>query len=620
MVSDEPALRAPRLLLVYADTGAGHRASAKAVAEDLRERFAAEVHLVDPSDAPWYRPLRRTIRMYNPIVRVVPSLWGAIYHLTNSRIGSAVSRRVVTRTYRRPLARVIAQVQPDAVISFHPLLSWPMKLAARGLPAAVVVTDLGAIHRSWVGEGFDLVAAPSEAAAFRMRSLGVGNAVIRVTGLPVRQQFLSGAKGELERSRLRMEHGMGDRFTVLLSGGGAGFGALYDQAQALLERLDDVVVVVVCGHNERLRRKAEQLRERWGSRVVVHGFVDDMAAWVRAADVVAAKAGPGTIAEALTCGRPVVITGAIPGQERANIQEVLDLGAGMLATDEDALVGAVRSLRDEPAAIGRLRDAASIAKVADTSSMIAHGMMGIATGAVPVVADRAKGQARRTGYLQRRAVGAAAAAFVTLMGLTAGADKATAMGLFVPDAPRGSSVAYTAVRVDAEGLSDPRLLEILQTGGSTVVLDHATVAAEPVAVQDLLASGADIANGGQGGRSQRWMDWRRAEADVRLPPDLVGTAAQRNARVRLFVPGRHVNGFDLIYSRAHHQGIMEPKVVTPHDPVQCPAKRPMLIDLRHVPAPEAIAYLDAISEACQAAGLHEEPLGSLFGRSHQARA
>ena len=44
------------------------------------------------------------------------------------------------------------------------------------------------------------------------------------------------------------------------------------------------------------------------------GFVNNMAEWMKACDATITKAGPGTIAEALICGLPLILNGFIPCQ------------------------------------------------------------------------------------------------------------------------------------------------------------------------------------------------------------------------------------------------------------------------------------------------------------------
>jgi 1,2-diacylglycerol 3-beta-galactosyltransferase len=76
--------------------------------------------------------------------------------------------------------------------------------------------------------------------------------------------------------------------------------------------------VVICGRNRRLRRRLTRLATRAGGRLRVLGFVDNMSDWLHCADVVIAKAGPGTIAEATCCGVPLLLTSHLPGQEAGN--------------------------------------------------------------------------------------------------------------------------------------------------------------------------------------------------------------------------------------------------------------------------------------------------------------
>ena len=52
-----------------------------------------------------------------------------------------------------------------------------------------------------------------------------------------------------------------------------------------------------------------------------------------ACDAIITKAGPGTIAEALICGMPILLNGYIPCQEEGNVSFVLENGVG--AYNED---------------------------------------------------------------------------------------------------------------------------------------------------------------------------------------------------------------------------------------------------------------------------------------------
>jgi 1,2-diacylglycerol 3-beta-galactosyltransferase len=78
--------------------------------------------------------------------------------------------------------------------------------------------------------------------------------------------------------------------------------------------------------------------------VSVHGFVTNMAEWMTAADIVVTKAGPGTIAEALCVGLPLLITWYLPGQERGNMEWLIDTGAGRYVPGDAELIDEVAEL------------------------------------------------------------------------------------------------------------------------------------------------------------------------------------------------------------------------------------------------------------------------------------
>ena len=82
-----------------------------------------------------------------------------------------------------------------------------------------------------------------------------------------------------------------------------------------------------------------------------------MADWLRCADVVVGKAGPGTIAEATCCGAPLVLTSFVPGQEKGNAEFVTGAGAGVYAPRPRQLAAEIGRLRRDPGALAAMRDA-----------------------------------------------------------------------------------------------------------------------------------------------------------------------------------------------------------------------------------------------------------------------
>jgi len=382
------------LLFLVADTGGGHRASAEAVARRLAVAHPGQfaTHVLDPFTQAAPRVVGRVVGLYSPITRYTPWLWGAMYHATNSRAAVAALRGSALRLVEPGLREVIAALRPVMVVSFHPLLNHVAWRALRSLPEpriplATVITDLVDVHASWTCAEVDAVVTSSPGGLDRARRAGVPAERCHDLGLPVDDAFVSPAPAGVARRSLRARLGLdAERFTVLLSGGGEGTGGLPRRALALLDGVEGVDVVVICGRNARAAAALEALREAspyYAARLRVLGFVDNMPEWMRACDLLVTKAGPGAIAEALCSRVPLLLTSHLPGQERGNVDFVVDTGAGRYAPRLADMVDAVRELsRPGSASLAAMREALRHAARPQATAQIADLIVRLAGAGV----------------------------------------------------------------------------------------------------------------------------------------------------------------------------------------------------------------------------------------------
>jgi 1,2-diacylglycerol 3-beta-galactosyltransferase len=339
------------LLFLIADTGGGHRASANAVAEQLHATHPGrfDIRIVDPFAASAPRAVSSTTLLYGPLTRHARWAWGALYHMTNTRSAVALLMSSVIRLVEPGIRKELQRFSPSAVISFHPLLNHPAIRAARKIdprtPVLTVITDLVDVHAAWACPEVDAVIVPSPGGFDRCRRAGIPGDRCYDVGLPVGADFTRPLPSAEERAELRHELGLSPGgFVVLVCGGADGSGGIARRARGLAGAGLDIEVAVICGRNQRALNQLRGLTDRKGRRVLVHGFVSNMGDWLRAADVVASKAGPGTIAEALCSGVPLLLTSYIPGQERGNVEWVRDAGAGRYVPRIAQLVDAVAEL------------------------------------------------------------------------------------------------------------------------------------------------------------------------------------------------------------------------------------------------------------------------------------
>jgi 1,2-diacylglycerol 3-beta-galactosyltransferase len=122
-----------------------------------------------------------------------------------------------------------------------------------------------------------------------------------------------------------------------------------------LRNFPDVHVVTACGRNDRLRHRLAPEAATSGSRLTVLGFVDNFTDWIRCADVVVTKAGPGMIAEAACCGTPLLLTSHLPGQERGNAAVAARAGVGRSAHGSRGMLRELALLQGDPAALAAMR-------------------------------------------------------------------------------------------------------------------------------------------------------------------------------------------------------------------------------------------------------------------------
>jgi 1,2-diacylglycerol 3-beta-galactosyltransferase len=237
-----------------------------------------------------------------------------------------------------------------------------------------VITDLVDIHVAWACRDVDAVVVPSPGGLDHCRRAGIPASRCHDFGLAVDRRFTELPSDPAGIAAIRERLGLrAGGFVVLVCGGADGSGGLVKHARAIAAGSFDVDVVVICGRNERARSALGGLQTSSGRPVRVLGYVTNMPEWMRASDAVVSKAGPGTIAEALCCGLPLLLVWYLPGQERGNVEWVVDIGAGRYVPRDEQLVDAVAELAAPGSeALATMRAAVKAAARPDATRRIAE--------------------------------------------------------------------------------------------------------------------------------------------------------------------------------------------------------------------------------------------------------
>ena len=332
-----------RILVFSASFGGGHRSAAEALVRYYRAHYTdtVDVRMVD-----FFQEFMPSINVlakfgYQQSVQFFPALYGNFYDVSNKLPTNPVVHELRTMGFARAAA-YIGEYRPDAVISTFPIAGGVVSdiKADRPLITGTVITDYG-VHRAWLHPATDFYFCACREVREDLVVRGIPWDRTVVSGIPVAEKFAE----QFDRTALRRELGLTDRFTALLTAAAGSTGDVRDIAKQLAGW--GIQVASVTGHNARLKRRLDTLARK-ADLVRVFGYSNEMHKMMHAADVLVGKAGGLTVSEALSVGLPLIIYNPVPGQELYNVDFLVNYGAGLLSRDEDDVVEKVKFLSTHP--------------------------------------------------------------------------------------------------------------------------------------------------------------------------------------------------------------------------------------------------------------------------------
>jgi len=326
------SVKKPHILFLFSDTGGGHRAAADAIIDALQLEFgnAVTTEMVDFLKEYAPPPYNQLPRFYPEMVKI-PELWGVGYKISDGRPQARIVTSTLWPIVQNAAHRLVSEHPADLLVSVHPLgNSFFLKALGKNRPPFItVVTDMVSTHALWYDQRADLILVPTRMARQRAIQYHMQPEKVRVAGQPISERH---CQSTCDKPSLREAFGWPvDKFTVLMVGGGDGMGPLAEMARAIDESGLDVSLVIVAGRNARLKAELEAVE--WENPTFVYGFTREMPDFMRAADAIVTKAGPGTIAEALVAGLPIILYAKLPGQEDGNVIYVEERGVGVWAPE-----------------------------------------------------------------------------------------------------------------------------------------------------------------------------------------------------------------------------------------------------------------------------------------------
>jgi UDP-N-acetylglucosamine:LPS N-acetylglucosamine transferase len=260
-----------------------------------------------------------------------------------------------TRLTGRLEAR-LAAFEPDAIVitqmNLGALLSSIKRRRGWNVPTLAVLTDFG-LHDFWLQPGIDRYCVAHEE-IIGLNGNGIDRARVLTSGIPLMPGFSQPPSAHEARARLQLPP---HAAVVLVLGGGLGLG-VEAAAERLLACSADLQLLIMAGRNGTAHSSLARLEARYGARLRVLGWTERMEIPMRAADIVVGKPGGLSVAEALACGRPLVATRSLGGQEGFNVRFLEAHGGVGRLVPETELVQYVESAVKDRAGLARMQERA----------------------------------------------------------------------------------------------------------------------------------------------------------------------------------------------------------------------------------------------------------------------
>ena len=333
----------PRILIVTAAFGEGHNSAARNMALALNA-MGVVTQVSDPCMLGTPRVTHAVACAYRYCITHFPRIWAAIYRSTD-RFDFSTSRSPVMRGPENAMEALIAEFQPDAIISTFPVYPYFLpgifEKTGKKLPVFTIITDSIEINAAWLRVPTDFWLVTDPATREGMIRKGLPAEKIIDTGFPVNPCFskLSPIESSDPCNPFRILYFPTAKLKLLQG-----------HCRALLDASPAVTVTMVLGRNVRLLyQHAREIQKAYPGRVRLIGWTRKVPQLLNRHHLVVGKAGGATSHEAIAARCPMLIHHLVPGQEEGNLRLLEAIGAGHLAETPQALGAAITDLLSDHA-------------------------------------------------------------------------------------------------------------------------------------------------------------------------------------------------------------------------------------------------------------------------------
>lgn len=324
------------ILILTSAFGNGHNSVASAIREQLLEQNAfLEIVIEDIMEICSPKTKDVYFDIYRLLTRKHPTIYNFFYRIKKDTPNNVMDD-ILYSIFEKHVEEYIKYSQPKLIVSTFPLCSgFVSKIKEKydiDIPLITSITDV-VDSWEWIHGNTDMYFVPCKFVSEKLVMKGIAEERIRVTGIPVKKEFLKKNKYKKLYKQVLIMGGVMDKL------------GLNKNVLEKINKLPNIKTIVVTGNNKELYKSLTESGDF--DNVKILGYSKDIAKLMDESDLVVTKPGGVTLFEAINKGIPVILKNSLVGQEEENVNFIKTTGIGILMDEEMPLYSQIeRYLND----------------------------------------------------------------------------------------------------------------------------------------------------------------------------------------------------------------------------------------------------------------------------------
>ena len=341
-----------KILLLYLNTGGGHLAPARAVADSINKNFGDNTEAI-PVDG--FKETNKIIKNicedgYRYAQNNARFVWELLYGLNKIDFFAKSTLNLISKHTKKYIEKTVKEHNPEKIIIFHAFLVKPVceviEKFNKKIKVFTLVTDPYSPAPMWFFNKETDYIISNEKLIENTDLKEIDKEKIHLLPFPLNEKFKSGSV--LTQTKTKAELGFDDnKPLILIIGGADGIKKGKKIVREILSKNVNIQIAVVCGKNKKLFKKLSKYKEKNKSEnLTILGFINFVSDLLGISDIIITKAGTSTILEILVSGKVPLVCDYIWEQEKGNVDFVTEHKLGIYEKSTAKIGKIIKQLSD----------------------------------------------------------------------------------------------------------------------------------------------------------------------------------------------------------------------------------------------------------------------------------